>query len=723
MKPFKLWLSYALAVFALTLPAFAQTTYYVDAELGNNSNDGTELSPWKTVDFALNGPHAPLAQGSTVSLMGTSGVTYSTDSDEVFPWVLNGDINLRKGPDGAGNQVIVDSDGEISVEYAPGVDVTSSTIHGLVFANDFGSTAISLVADGTTIFEPRVVHCFIDLKAPGSIGIELSTLTGAHSAARVVDCVVSAQEAGMRIQWVDPASANDYVESCQMIGDYAMILDGGTPASGTSIVESNHFNARIAGVWCHETDHAIQLENNQIQGFGGNATAGIHFEYSQWRPNTTVLSNTMNFFHTGIYVEVTDHLYFKFNIVEHCNHGMVVNSAEDLVLYDNTFTTLFGFTGHGLHVSERCRMENNNFDNEWRAIHIVDDYTGGLEIIDNNIRSQGDGIRLEGTHNAVIARNEIYQCIETAMFVNRAENVDIHSNRVFDNFGDGIYAANLQNGRILNNHVANNYSGMYITALAIAPPMIVHNTVCFNTIDGLNCADVSVFAPPYIGNNLLWGNGDGVQTLDLIGPEEGQYWSNLIGTGGVISNGNISADPLLSTGGEFFTLTAGSPCIDSAGMSWATLSTDAIGGARVVDGDWSGKAHPDMGAVEYSTTYIETVAESYEPGDLVTVTGRGPTGMTMDFYYARSMAAPPLNPVPMHTHELGTVLLDPAAMPTLTPFDSATLNSWGMCTGLLQLPSGTYALGAFVAIQAVCHDGLGASQVTNAWPFQIRWLD
>src|SRR5262245_17199287 len=70
-------LTAALAAVSLSALASAQDRY-VDAQCGNNFADGlTPDSAWRSVDFALNGPQAPLPHGTTIHLLGTTGVAYS----------------------------------------------------------------------------------------------------------------------------------------------------------------------------------------------------------------------------------------------------------------------------------------------------------------------------------------------------------------------------------------------------------------------------------------------------------------------------------------------------------------------------------------------------------------------------------------------------------------------------------------------------------------------
>lgn len=108
-------------------------------------------------------------------------------------------------------------------------------------------------------------------------------------------------------------------------------------------------------------------------------------------------------------------------------------------------------------------------------------------------------------------------------------------------------------------------------------------------------------------NNLLYGNGVGLQVVTGTHPAAPTWTNNLVyantpNYSGIAdrtgSDGNLSADPLLAApAAADFHLQAGSPAID-AGSLLGAPATDFDGNARPRDGNGDGTALVDIGAFE-----------------------------------------------------------------------------------------------------------------------------
>jgi len=240
---------------------------------------------------------------------------------------------------------------------------------------------------------------------------------------------------------------------------------------------------------------------------------------------------------------------------------------------------------------------------------------------------QQSGARLEGS------RAKIYNCA----FVGR---------------GIGGWAYDLS---LCNSLVCGDYAGI--------------STDYFTTLRVLNCTVtanelgifVAAWADIWVQNSIVWGNGPGsspnggagiqiegghvtVRYSDVQGPfpthSDGQPSAVWPG------DGNIAADPLFRDAQNLdFTLTPGSPCIDSCPNFWPCLGgcygceftftapfVDLDGGPRGLYGGgaqrWDSPAI-DMGAYEFSLSMIEPAE-----GGAMTLTWSSVSGRTYSVYYS-----------------------------------------------------------------------------------------
>ena len=91
-----------LLLMFLTLPFMPKanaTDYYVDSSAQNDSGDGSQNSPWKTIKHALQNASAP----ATINV---AAGTYDTTNGETFPLNMKNNVSL-KGADR--NTTIIDA--------------------------------------------------------------------------------------------------------------------------------------------------------------------------------------------------------------------------------------------------------------------------------------------------------------------------------------------------------------------------------------------------------------------------------------------------------------------------------------------------------------------------------------------------------------------------------------------------------------------------------------
>jgi parallel beta-helix repeat protein len=85
--------------------AIAINLLFVDPTIGNDSHNGSQRSPFRTITHALQ-----VAQTNTVILL--SPGTYSTDSGETFPLALNPGVTLQGNPGTRGRGILIRGGGD-----------------------------------------------------------------------------------------------------------------------------------------------------------------------------------------------------------------------------------------------------------------------------------------------------------------------------------------------------------------------------------------------------------------------------------------------------------------------------------------------------------------------------------------------------------------------------------------------------------------------------------
>ena len=176
--------------------------------------------------------------------------------------------------------------------------------------------------------------------------------------------------------------------------------------------------------------------------------------------------------------------------------------------------------------------------------------------------------------------------------------------------GGGLFVGNAA-GEYINNVVMENTSdaaggGLYVTSESEAPAFLNNTIVRNQASTGTGVAVQS--GTPSLVNSLIAGGP--AQPLVWCAPGVSPVFSHNDAYNGTPSpyagctnptgaNGNISADPLLTSDGPNYVPDNDSPTIDAGANAAASLPlTDLYGSDRVVDGDGNGTATVDMGAVE-----------------------------------------------------------------------------------------------------------------------------
>ena len=303
---------------------------------------------------------------------------------------------------------------------------------------------------------------------------------------------------------------------------------------------SNAFNG-ISLFYCRDSSISNNTCNN-------NTETGIYlFEASSnIIQNNTCAYNLENgiFLHFSISCIASDN-----ELLNNGNRGIYLISATNSMIYDNlclenSWTGISGFYassatiennlcigseiyGIGLDISPYSIISNNTcLSNEYKGIYLrsSEDTEISLNTINN---TEGDGIHIQYTSNIHIYNNS---CSQNVNGINNrvSDIVIIEANILFNNskYGIKIYDSNLC--ILTYNHLENNTEyGIYL--LDSSSCTIHHNNFVNNYFGSTSQAYDSG------GTNNVWYN---------IYSDEGNYWSNYLGSGFYYIDGDSNSyDP------------------------------------------------------------------------------------------------------------------------------------------------------------------------------------
>ncbi len=183
--------------------------------------------------------------------------------------------------------------------------------------------------------------------------------------------------------------------------------------------------------------------------------------------------------------------------------------------------------------------------------------------------------------------------------------------------GGGIYCMNSSptiRNCTLSGNVADNGGGIMIDnynsdAIIISNCTIVNNSASYG--GGGLCGYHFI-----INNSIVWGNSAAWSDPQLLIYDSATLRYSDI-QGGWSGIGNIDADPLfVNAAGGNYHLSSGSPCIDAGDPNFIPSpgETDIDGQPRVMDGNYDGVAHVDIGADEFNNT--DVCGDLDEDGDV-----------------------------------------------------------------------------------------------------------
>jgi parallel beta-helix repeat protein len=723
-------------LFLITGVAFCQD-YYVDAQNGDDWNNGTALAPWKTVNFALAGPHSPLPPDSTIHLYGTAGVSYGVGNGDSFPWVLYSGMSLMAdNTGGSGSDWIVDASGsgQNIIVLHSGSDFVGSVIQGIEDSGYLYNLILRNGARGIVTepvgrkLAPIIKYCTIEnmssegIRIVGSASANVTPVIrnntlksngGSHIHYEVPGCLAAGKikdnefssggSHGIYLTGIPSGggkteiSGNDISGSVNYTyGIYMSAFTGKVECVGNS---TTYRQSAIFISSCDPWDQDSKVEDNQCTASHDSAALRVSNT-----DDVTIKRNicvSTGYGDSCIQIDSSDRVFADTNTCSGGEHYCIyLINAQDAVLTNNVCHDSDYYDGIHLNNSDRTVLENNScFSNGRAGVYVG---TGSDEVIirQNEIYSNGNwGARVESSADVQVIENSLTSNVSGGLYVN-STGIEVFENKITMNGGTGVLDDTcLDSSYMYNLVVKNGGDGFRLQASSSAtPPKILNNTVADNNGDGIWTA-LSSSTGPYVANCIFFGSVG----LDMSGLAYGQYYNCCAWTGNSPGNGNIKADPLFADPvNDDYHLTGASPCI-GVGMNYVVKRANDLDGVpSILDGLWDGNLTVDMGTYEY-TEVSSSLSGTYQQGSNLDVTVNGPVAAPFRVWLATNSGSYPLAAHPGTVFQpYGTVLLDLTKLLSYTPVASGTLDALGTATVTLALPGGL--AGLYIALQTTVDD-------------------
>jgi len=498
------------------------SNYYVDADLGDDGNDGSEDAPWKTITHALNFVEGSEANPVTIHV--AAGTYSASTNGETFPLNMKTKVSLS-GEDRE-TTVLNAEDMAYHVIYCDGVNdltIAGFTITGTNSGGGIYCSCSSAWISNNTITgnkgssgggiscyesSPTITHNTIANNSAGWFG---GGIYCSYSSAWISNNIISGNSAGYAGGGIDCVHSSPAIRNNTIVGNSAERRGGGIrciwDSSATIIgntIADNWTGEYGSGISCIESSPMISentITGNKSAELGG----GIHcYGSSPMISENTIGDNSSGWSGGGICCE-----YLSSPTIE--NNAIEGNSADDgggiyceqssPTITSNTISGNTAFLGGGIY----CYYESSP---------TITNNT----ITENSSNRFGGGICCEYLSSPTISNNAIER--------NSAERdgggiccyyesrATISDNTITDNsskrFGGGIYCWLCSLPMILSNTISGNSAGYAGGAISCweSSPRVSNNTIAGNSASlcgGIYCSQSS----PTITDNTIVNNSGG----------------------------------------------------------------------------------------------------------------------------------------------------------------------------------------------------------------------
>ncbi len=705
----------SMIAFVLLAGALAgQQDVYVDPVNGNNGNDGSLANPLQTVDYALNGPHSPLQNGSTLHLMGTSGLRYSAASGEVFPWVVYGRLNLIAGPDGSGSVIEVDSGATHAVEYLASRDSAQAELRGVDFVSATAPLAVLVGGAAGKVHSPRIEDCDLSLSAPGADGVRIAGAAGSTAGTELRGCTISVPDTGVELL-LQGHSRMVVVVDDNTITAATAVRAQGLAVNGELRVTANQLTSTGDCLVLDGLDRPAVVEGNDLGQAGPPVGRGLLVRQCSWGSGASFRDNDCSGFAAGVEVEGTPGVAVLDSLFDGNDDGLLLAApgGDGLRFEGNTVRCAPGGGGRGVALlapASEVELRGNQIEDAVTGILAGDPGLTGLEVVGNQLlRSAVDGIEVVGAAGLLIEGNTVRDGGGDGLDLRGSSGNTIATNRILANLGHGVYDELSLGGRFMSNLVAGNGGdGLHLAgAASIDPPRVAGNTFADNLGYGLHSA-LGAALPPYLSSSILWGNNGAGD--DFLGPALGQYWYCVIEHGAAPGYGNLSADPQLDP--ISYAIGPSSSAVDAGSLDLIDWRADLDGDSRVLDGDWIGGAVPDIGADELSDTQL-SLSGTVAPGATIQFDLQSLPGLEVRLYVALHPSAWPLADDLGTLHPYGNFQLLLSQLHGGGAFAIGSTDAAGAWSKQVQIPPNPNLIGWKVGLQAWVSASPSSGQFSN----------
>lgn len=249
-----------------------------------------------------------------------------------------------------------------------------------------------------------------------------------------------------------------------------------------------------------------------------------------------------------------------------------------------------GNSKSGVYIWGTAALSNNTVTgNVAYGIYI----SGTVTLVDNAVSRNGTGVYMDNYSTGILTGNSISQNSTTGVYANCSGPVTLIGNTIYGNGDVGVESNSTLT--LANNTICGNGQD---GVSSYGEAHLSNNTIVGNGLAGINTAGLATLVNNIIATNGGYGvNNTGTLSAfshnDVYGNAGGAYYQYTPAA----DQGNIYADPKLSSLYHDVHLQPGSPCIDAGDDSAVTPGqTDVYGKPRIIG------AHVDIGADESDGT-------------------------------------------------------------------------------------------------------------------------
>ncbi|MBN1592093.1 MAG: DUF1565 domain-containing protein [Candidatus Coatesbacteria bacterium] len=505
------WLSISYAPF--NVGSSAPSDFYVNAETGDNANDGSEAAPWRTITHALESVSGSEASPITIHVM--SGEYSASSNGETYPLNMKSWVSICG--EGAESTVLDAEDAAYHVIYCDGVH--DLTIEGMTIKGG--------KADGSGIFDQIGAGILlVRLSSPlirDNLLLENESV-GSGGAIYSSDCSMTIESNTLRRNVASGSGGAIfcYLGSPEILnntctGNTASYSGGAvccflsSPTIVGNTVANNRAEGELfagGGIYCQDCTGSIR-DNAVIQNISFDSGGGIAWWGTgavEFRGNT-ISDNVSNGRGGGLYLNGAVSVLVTDNVIEN-------NSADDVgggIFCDGTSATIQANTisgnstsgaGGGIMLwglSGPFSIDNNTLEYNTAAasgggIFCLESY-GALTqntIANNTCPSDGAGVSCHGGL-VNIEHNRIESNATSAGFGEGGGGISLNS-----------CSPTIQNNTIIYNEAFASGGGIFVSWFS--SPVIQKNEISYNHAAYGGAIFVDLTSTPAIEDNTMTGN-------------------------------------------------------------------------------------------------------------------------------------------------------------------------------------------------------------------------